>query len=406
MAYTVNHYDGQTCQDDPIADNRLPHKNLLPLHQIIPRKYTFPKVFICCDKGGTLRELRNRVTRDSQENFTWTLFTHMNRVRLQDLRWPWGHFNGRLPVGIFYTCGRSSLTNCSQASYIDWTVRLTGGLVGVLDIQQFEGAHCNNNYLDIQRVMEIMADGYELCFLFRIRVWSCAFFPQLSAVNRRVKYGRWFYHGAIRLRLVKHIALFLIFCVGGAFAQDGYWVNTGGGSWAGAGNWDAANGVAGGADSTAYFGFSREASIPPNATFTLDGAQTVGHLCFTTQGGPSSWNFNSGAGGSLILDSTFGQSEITVTSPLLQVTLNVLVAGKAGLEKDGPGILFLAAQNTYAGQTLVNGGGLTVNGSIGAGPVEVDNGSFNGTGVVNGPVVIGSGRHARAGQRGWASDDQ
>lgn len=185
--------------------------------------------------------------------------------------------------------------------------------------------------------------------------------------------------------------LALLFCAGTAVAQDGYWINGGGGSWASAGNWDAADGIASGANDTAYFGFAREAAISPNATFTLSGAQTIGNLCFTTQSGPSSWSFNSSSGGSLTLDSTFGLPEITVTSPSLQVSLNVLVAGGNGVEKDGPGTLVLAAKNTYSGQTLVTGGGLNVTGSIGTGQVQVNNAILSGTGVISGPVVIGAG---------------
>jgi autotransporter-associated beta strand protein len=93
----------------------------------------------------------------------------------------------------------------------------------------------------------------------------------------------------------------------------------------------------------------------------------------------------------LTLNSTFEQPEITVTSPSLQVTLNAVLAGPAGVEKDGPGNLALAANNTYSGQTLVNGGGLSVTGSLGTGGVEVANATLSGTGVIMGPVVVGSG---------------
>jgi len=182
-----------------------------------------------------------------------------------------------------------------------------------------------------------------------------------------------------------------LLCAGGAAAQDGYWINSSGGSWAGAGNWDPADGIAGGMDNTAYFGFAREAVISPNTFFTLDGAQTIGNLVFTTQGGPANWSFNSGASGSLTLENSFKAPEITVTSPSLQVTLNVVVAGGAGVAKDGAGTLVLAARNTYSGQTLVSGGGLNVTGSLGAGGVEVTNATLSGTGVILGPVVVNSG---------------
>jgi autotransporter-associated beta strand protein len=215
--------------------------------------------------------------------------------------------------------------------------------------------------------------------------------PVLSAVKTKFKYCHWLFQGLTGSKPVSPLLLTLLLCGGGALAQDGYWINSSGGSWADAANWDVANGVASGADSTAYFGFSREASISPTSTFTLDGAQTVGHLCFTTHGGASTWNITPGVGGLLTLDSTFGLSEITVTSPSLQVALNALVAGTGGVEKDGPGILVLGGQNTYTGKTLVTGGGLTVNGSIGTGRVQIGNATFSGTGVVMGPVVVGPG---------------
>jgi autotransporter-associated beta strand protein len=194
--------------------------------------------------------------------------------------------------------------------------------------------------------------------------------------------------------------LLLILSAGTVAAQDGYWINTSGGSWASAANWDSADGIAAGADSTAYFGFVREATVGASASFTLDGAQTVGNLVFTTQGGPASWSFNAGAGGSLTLDSTFGPSEVTVTSPSLQVVLDAMVAGAGGVEKDGAGTLVLAAQNTYTGQTLVKGGGLNVTGTVGVGGVNVANATLSGTGVIMGPVVIQSGGTLSLGNSG------
>jgi len=187
------------------------------------------------------------------------------------------------------------------------------------------------------------------------------------------------------------LLLAALFCAGGAAGQDGYWINSSGGSWASAGNWDPADGIAAGADNTAYFGFAPEASIAPNSSFTLDGSQTIGNLFFTTQGSPANWSLNAGSSGSLTLDNTFEPSQISVTSPSLQVTLNAALAGAAGVEKDGAGTLVLAAKNTYSGQTLVNGGALNVTGSLGIGGVKVANATLSGTGVILGPVMVGSG---------------
>lgn len=198
------------------------------------------------------------------------------------------------------------------------------------------------------------------------------------------------YRGGIPNRRFTSFLLAAGLSGGIALAQDGYWINSSGGSWANGANWDYANGMAGGADNTAYFGFAREASISPNVSFTLDGAQTIGNLCFTTQGGPANWSFNAGAGGSLTLHSTLGTPAITITSPSLQVTLNAVVAGPNGFEKDGPGTLVLGAFNTYAGPTTVTGGALNVNGSI-TGGVTVRNATLGGIGSISGPVVIGSG---------------
>lgn len=173
-------------------------------------------------------------------------------------------------------------------------------------------------------------------------------------------------------------------------AEDGYWVNSSGGSWSSAGNWDPINGIASGADSTAYFGLNTEATLPSSCSFTLNGTQTIGNLCFTTQHGPASWSFGAGTGGSLVMDSTFGLPQITVTSPSLQVSLNAVIAGD-GVQKDGPGTLILSANNTYTGKTVVNAGGLNVTGSIASGGVNVFNAALSGSGTINGPVVIGSG---------------
>lgn len=213
----------------------------------------------------------------------------------------------------------------------------------------------------------------------------------LSTVNNGTNsWKRWFLGGIAWGRMLP-VLVATLFCAGEAAAQDGYWINSQGGSWASVGNWDSADGIAGGSDNTAYFGFAREASIASNSSITLDGSQTIGNLCFTTQGASGNWSFNPGSGGSLTLDNTFELPEITVASASLEVSLDVVLAGEAGVEKDGPGTLVLAAKNTYTGKTLVSGGGLNVSGSIGAGGVEVTTGTLSGTGVITGPVVMDSG---------------
>jgi len=210
-------------------------------------------------------------------------------------------------------------------------------------------------------------------------------------MNGGIKYWNRRLSGGTPSGRIHCVLAMALFCAVGAVAQDGYWIKSSGGSWASTANWDSADGMAAGADSTAYFGFAREAVISPSATFTFDGAQTIGNLCFTTQGGPANWNFGGGSSGSLTLNSTFEAPQITITSPTLQVTLKAVVAGGAGLEKDGAGTLVLAANNTYTGLTLVNSGGLNVTGTLGTGGVDVTHATLSGSGVINGPVVVGSG---------------
>jgi autotransporter-associated beta strand protein len=187
------------------------------------------------------------------------------------------------------------------------------------------------------------------------------------------------------------VFVFIAFFVPGVFAQSGYWINNSGGSWVNAGNWDPADGIAGGVDNTAYFGFGPEGSISPNSSFTVDGSQTIGNLFFTSQGNPGNWTFNSGSGGSITLDNNFGASEITVASAGLQVNLDTALGGDGDVQKDGAGTLVMGGVNTYSGQTLVSGGSLDVNGSLASGGVTVTNAALGGTGTINGAVVVDSG---------------
>jgi len=175
-----------------------------------------------------------------------------------------------------------------------------------------------------------------------------------------------------------------------AWADDGYWTTPGGGSWADTNNWDSGV-VADGTDNTAYFGFSFEATIPPNATFTLDGARTIGNLYFTAASGPDNWILGPGTGGALTLDATFNPPDITLTLASLEVTINTVLAGTTGMEEDGAGTLVLTATNTYTGLTLVNGGALVVAGQLGTGGVAVAGGLLGGSGTILGPVLVQSG---------------
>lgn len=172
--------------------------------------------------------------------------------------------------------------------------------------------------------------------------------------------------------------------------NDGFWTTPAGGSWANAGNWLDGT-IADGTDNTAAFGLSLY-PVNPTTTFTLNGARTIGNLNFIPQNGPDNWIVNPGSGGPLTLDATFDYPALTLSLASLTVTLNVELAGTAGLEKLGAGTLVLTATNTYSGGTVVSGGALLVNGKI---PdfdgVTVASGTLGGTGMISGPVTVQTG---------------
>jgi autotransporter-associated beta strand protein len=180
-----------------------------------------------------------------------------------------------------------------------------------------------------------------------------------------------------------------------AHAQsDGYWTNPGGGSWANANNWQDQT-IASGTDNSAYFGFSG-LPVNANATFTLDGAQTIGFLYFFST---NNWTFNPGSGGPLTLSIDLNdEPQVVISSAQQQITFNIVVAGTNGLELLGTqagtaGTLVLNAANTYTGGTIVDAGTLLVNGSLAdTGLLSVSNSAtLGGTGVISGPVIIDTG---------------
>lgn len=183
---------------------------------------------------------------------------------------------------------------------------------------------------------------------------------------------------------------FLLLRAATTYAQDsGYWITTGGGSWANANNWDSGT-IADGEDSTAYFGLTIYAVIPPTATFTLDGARSIGNVEFLAQSGPDNWSLNTGTGGPLTLDATFDTPYIDVSYSSQTVTINLVLVGTNGMEKIGVGTLVLAGANTYTGETTVSAGTLQVNGTV-SDAVTVASGVLTGTGVILGPVTVQSG---------------
>lgn len=194
-----------------------------------------------------------------------------------------------------------------------------------------------------------------------------------------------------------HLALFSGLVLSGlnVLAQDGdgFWKKGGSGSWASSSSWDLVNGViADGTDNTAYFGTSLEPAISANATFTLDGARSIGNIVFTGTSGPDNWTLSTGSGGPLTLDNDIDYPGITVFLANQQVTVSLVLAGIAGMEKLDAGTLIFTATNTYTGGTIISGGTLLVNGIL-TEPDTLTNlsGTLGGTGLITGPVVVSAG---------------
>ena len=75
-------------------------------------------------------------------------------------------------------------------------------------------------------------------------------------------------------------------------------------------------------------------------------------------------------------------------------------ANASGLTKTGSGTFTLAGLNTYAGTTNVSAGSLIINGSIGAGNVNVLAGTLGGIGAIAGSVTVNSGAVLAPGNTG------
>jgi autotransporter-associated beta strand protein len=150
------------------------------------------------------------------------------------------------------------------------------------------------------------------------------------------------------------------------------WANPAGGSWTSTGNWNG-NVIASGANKIANFS---NLDLTADATVTLDGARTIGHLTFGDTAASNNWLLNTGSGGSLTLDVAAGSPQVTVSNQT--ATIGAVIAGNDGLTKTGTGTLVLNAANTYTGGTTVSGGSLAIGnvGALGSGNVALGNGSI------------------------------
>ena len=115
-------------------------------------------------------------------------------------------------------------------------------------------------------------------------------------------------------------------------------------------------------------------------TVTLAAGQSVNSLAFKTNGYSLTGSTLTLAGSSIAVDASVG------------ATISSVLAGSAGLVKNGTGSLVLSSANTYAGNTTVALGALvltnTTGSATGAGPVVVTSGAIlTGTGTAQGNVT-------------------
>ena len=120
--------------------------------------------------------------------------------------------------------------------------------------------------------------------------------------------------------------------------------------------------------------------------FVDDTAYTVNGGTLDLNGFDLTMSSLSGTGGTVAL----GTADLTVDQAA-DTTFSGIIAGTGTLTKDGVGNLILTGNSTFTGATSVNGGILSVNGSIANSAVTVnDGGTLGGTGTV-GETVLNSG---------------
>ena len=140
----------------------------------------------------------------------------------------------------------------------------------------------------------------------------------------------------------------------------GAWTNDASSVWSAATNWSGGV-VANGTGSNANFS---TINITADRTVTLDSSRTIGNLLFGDPAGAHNWFLNASGGSVLTLAVAAGSPTVTVTNNT--ATLNLPLAGTAGLTKAGAGTLVLGGTNAYSGATAVNAGTMSL-ASVGGG---------------------------------------
>jgi autotransporter-associated beta strand protein len=182
------------------------------------------------------------------------------------------------------------------------------------------------------------------------------------------------------------------------------WTNSVAGlNWSAAANWTN-NMVADGSDTIAYFDAIDLAS---DMIVHLDTPRTIGNLVFgdtitNSVGGWTLDNHNSPTN-VLTLGGPAPSIMVNALGGAKNATVSAVIAGTAGLVKEGVGTLTLCASNTYSGPTIVNAGTLVVqtNGALGSvtnGVTINDGATLSCNGVMNISCPIsGSGSLTKAG---------
>ena len=140
------------------------------------------------------------------------------------------------------------------------------------------------------------------------------------------------------------------------------WASTTGGLWSTAANWQDSL-IGDGEDNTIKFD---TLDITTDTTVTLDSTRSANQLIFgdTTTNSAAGWIIDNNATPANTL--TLGGDTPTISVDALgtekDVTINAVVAGTAGLAKEGEGELKLTAENTYSGTTTINAGTVTLDG--------------------------------------------
>jgi fibronectin-binding autotransporter adhesin len=175
--------------------------------------------------------------------------------------------------------------------------------------------------------------------------------------------------------LAMFVALFSL--TSAVLAQSSTWINPSGGSWANSSNW-LGGVIAEGTDNTADFS---TLSLSADATVTLDGAQTIGHLIFGDQAHGHNWFLNAGSGGTLTFSGSTTPTTVTVSNQT--ATIDAEVEGTIGLTQNGGGALVLVQSPAYQEGTTNNAGTFEFLSSLGTS----NNSDFDAPLVINAGVV-------------------